>query len=113
MVKDRSGRRRHGRAGVPPVRFARGSDAELARRRRCCARSAPAHGCGRRRRGLRRPFVTARFVTNAAKKKVPIEKIKRVTGQRSNSIVLDYVAAATLDDDPPLLEIVARCDALL
>jgi hypothetical protein len=38
--------------------------------------------------------------------KVPIENIKRVTGQRSSAIVLDYVAAATLDDDPPLLEIV-------
>jgi integrase len=46
------------------------------------------------------------FITNAAKKKVPIESIKRVTGQRSSGIVLDYVAAATLDDDPPLLEIV-------
>jgi len=46
------------------------------------------------------------FITNAAKKKVPIENIKRVTGQRSSGIVLDYVAAATLDDEPPLLEIV-------
>ena len=46
------------------------------------------------------------FITNAAKKKVPIENIKRVTGQHSSGIVLDYVAAATLDDDPPLLEIV-------
>jgi len=46
------------------------------------------------------------FITNAAKKKIPIESIKRVTGQRSNTIVLDYVEAATLDDDPPLLEIV-------
>jgi len=46
------------------------------------------------------------FITNAAKKRVPIESIKRVTGQRSSGIVLDYVAAATLDDDPPLLEIV-------
>ena len=45
------------------------------------------------------------FITNAAKKKVPIESIKRVTGQRSSGIVLDYVAAATLDDDPPFLEI--------
>jgi len=45
------------------------------------------------------------FITNAAKKKVPIESIKRVTGQRSSGIVRDYVAAATLDDDPPLLEI--------
>ena len=42
----------------------------------------------------------------AAKKKVAIENIKRVTGQRSSGIVLGYVAAATLDDDPPLLEIV-------
>jgi len=46
------------------------------------------------------------FISNAAKKKVPIENIKRVTGQRSSAIVLDYVAAATLDDEPPLLEIV-------
>jgi len=29
-----------------------------------------------------------------------------VAGQRSSGIVLKYVAAATLDDDPPLLEIV-------
>jgi len=29
-----------------------------------------------------------------------------MTGQRSSGIVLDYVAAATLDDEPPLLEIV-------
>jgi len=47
------------------------------------------------------------FITNAAKKKIPIESIKRVTGQRSSGIVLDYVAAATLDDDPPLLEILS------
>ena len=33
--------------------------------------------------------------------------IKRVTGQRSNAIVLDHVAATTLDDEPPLLEIVS------
>jgi len=46
------------------------------------------------------------FITNAAKKKIPIESIKRVTGQRSSGVVLDYVAAATLDDDPPLLEII-------
>ncbi|MBC5825537.1 MAG: tyrosine-type recombinase/integrase [Candidatus Eremiobacteraeota bacterium] len=46
------------------------------------------------------------FITDAAKKKIPIESIKRVTGQRSSGIVLDYVAAATLDDDPPLLEII-------
>jgi len=47
------------------------------------------------------------FITNAAKKKTPIENIKRVTGQRSNAVVLDYVAAATLDYEPPLLEIVS------
>jgi integrase len=47
------------------------------------------------------------FITNAAKKKVPIENIKRVTGQRSSAIVLEYVAAATLDDDPPFLEIIS------
>ncbi len=46
------------------------------------------------------------FITNAAKKNIPIEAIKRVTGQRSSGVVLDYVAAATLDDDPQLLEIV-------
>ena len=45
------------------------------------------------------------FITNAAKKRVPIESIKQVTGQRSNAIVLQYVAAASLEDDPPLLEI--------
>jgi len=48
------------------------------------------------------------FITNAAKKKIPIESIKRVTGQRSNAVLLDYVAAATLDDDPPLLDIVGE-----
>jgi len=46
------------------------------------------------------------FITNAAKKKVPIENIKRVTGQQSSGIVLSYIAAATIDDDPPLLEII-------
>jgi integrase len=46
------------------------------------------------------------FITNAAKKKIPIESIKRVTGQRSSGIVLDYVAAATIDEDPAFLEIV-------
>ncbi len=46
------------------------------------------------------------FITNAAKKKIPIENIKRVTGQRSNAVVLDYVAAATIDDEPPLLDII-------
>lgn len=40
------------------------------------------------------------FIMNVAKKK-PIESIKRVTGQRSSGVVLEYVAAATLDDDPP------------
>jgi len=42
------------------------------------------------------------FITNAAKKKVPIENTKRVTGQRSSGIVLSYLAAASIDDDPQL-----------
>ncbi len=50
------------------------------------------------------------FITDAAKMHVPIERIKGVTGQRSNAIVLDYVAAATIDEDPPLLNI---ADAVL
>ena len=45
------------------------------------------------------------FITNAAQKSIPIESIKRVTGQRSSAIVLEYVAVATLDANPPLLEI--------
>ena len=67
-------------------------------RRRCVAGGVDGDFAGH---SLRRGFIT-----NAAKKRVPIENIKRVTGQRSNTIVLNYVAAATLDDDPPLLEIV-------
>jgi len=46
------------------------------------------------------------FITDAAKKKVPIEHIKRVTGQRSSNVVMTYIAAATIDEQPPLLEIV-------
>ncbi len=68
-------------------------------RRRCAAAGVVGDFAGH---SLRRGFIT-----NAAKKKVPIESIKRVTGQRSNGVVLDYVAVATLDDDPPLLEIVS------
>lgn len=45
------------------------------------------------------------FITNAAKNKIPVENIKRVTGQRSSGIVLNCVAVAALDDDPPLLQI--------
>jgi integrase len=67
-------------------------------RRRCVAGGIDGDFAGH---SLRRGFIT-----NAAKKNIPIESIKRVTGQRSSAIVLDYVAAATLDDDPPLLEIV-------
>ena len=67
-------------------------------RRRCAAAGVAGDFAGH---SLRRGFIT-----NAAKKKVPIESIKSVTGQRSSGIVLDYVAAATLDEDPPLLEIV-------
>lgn len=46
------------------------------------------------------------FITNAAKKKIPVANIQRVTGQRSSRIVLDYVAAAAVDEEPPLLAIV-------
>ena len=67
-------------------------------RRRCAAAGVDGKFAGH---SLRRGFIT-----NAAKKKVPLENIKRVTGQRSSGIVLDYVAAATLDDDPPLLSII-------
>ena len=69
-------------------------------RRRCIAGGVDGNFAGH---SLRRGFIT-----NAAKKKIPIESIKRVTGQRSNTVVLDYVAAATLHDDPPLLEILGR-----
>ena len=66
-------------------------------RRRCAAAGVAGDFAGHSmRRG---------FITDAAKKKVPVELIKRVTGQRSNAIVLDYVAAAMIDDDPPLLQI--------
>lgn len=60
----------------------------------------------RRRQRFRGHSLWREFITNAAKNKTPIESIKRVTGQRSSGIVLHYTAAATLDDDPPLLEIV-------
>ena len=46
------------------------------------------------------------FITRTAKK-VPHRDSKRVTRQRSGGIVLGYVAAATLGDDPPLPEIVS------
>ncbi|GAC1412654.1 MAG: hypothetical protein NVSMB64_22920 [Candidatus Velthaea sp.] len=46
-------------------------------------------------------------IMNAAKKKGPIKSIKCVTSQRSNAVVLDYLAAATLNDDPPLLQIIS------
>ncbi len=67
-------------------------------RRRCLAAGIAGDFAGH---SLRRGFIT-----NAAKKKVPVESIKRVTGQRSSSIVLEYVATATVDEDPPLLEII-------
>ena len=66
-------------------------------RRRCAASGVEGDFAGH---SLRRGFIT-----NAAKRRIPIESTKRVTGQRSSGIVLDYVAAATLDDDPPLLGI--------
>jgi len=70
---------------------------------RVLRRRAAAAGVGG---ALAGPSLRRGFITNAAKKKIPIESIKRVTGQKSSGVVLDYVAAATLDDDPPLLEIV-------
>jgi len=45
------------------------------------------------------------FITNAAKK-IPIEA-KRVTGQCSSGIVLDYVAVATRDSAASMLEILS------
>ena len=66
-------------------------------RRRCVAGGVDGDFAGH---SLRRGFIT-----NAAKKKIPIESIKRVTGQRSSGIVLDYVAAAILDEYPPFIEI--------
>jgi hypothetical protein len=54
-------------------------------------------GCARRALGGR----------DHAPRRILIASIKRVTGQRSNAIVLDYIAAVTLDDEPPLLEIVS------
>ena len=86
------------RQGLTANRLDPGDVARILRRR-CSAAGVDGDFAGH---SLRRGFIT-----NAAKKKIPIENIKRVTGQRSNSIVLDYVAAATLEDDPPLLEIVA------
>jgi len=79
------------------TRLDSGDVARVLRRRTAMAGVAGDFAGHSLRRGL---------ITNAAKKKIPIENIKRVTGQRSSGIVLDYVAAATLDDDPPLLEIV-------
>jgi len=85
------------RGGLTANRLDPGDVARIVRRRASAAGVTGDFGGHSLRRG---------FITNAAKKKVPIESIKRVTGQRSNTIVLDYVAAATLDEDPPLLEIV-------
>ncbi len=85
------------RARLTATRLDPGDVARILRRR-CAAAGVAGDFAGH---SLRRGFIT-----NAAKKKVPIENIKRVTGQRSSGVVLDYVAAATLDEDPPLLEIV-------
>jgi hypothetical protein len=35
-----------------------------------------------------------------------LANIQRVTGQRSGRIALEYVAAAAVDEEPPLLEII-------
>lgn len=48
------------------------------------------------------------FIMNAARKKIPIESTKPVTGKRLRGVVLEYFGVAILDDDPPLLEIVGR-----
>jgi hypothetical protein len=40
------------------------------------------------------------------KKRVAGESVERGIGRRSRRIVPDHAAAATLDDDPPLLEII-------
>ncbi len=85
------------RGGLTQNRLDAGDVARILRRRAAAAGVAGDFAGHSLRRG---------FITNAAKKKIPIENIKRVTGQRSNAIVLDYVASATLDDDPPLLEII-------
>jgi hypothetical protein len=67
-------------------------------RRRCAAGGVAGNVAGH---SLRRGFIA-----NAAKKKVPIGSIKRVIWQRSSGVMLDCVSTATLDDDPPLLEII-------
>jgi len=60
---------------------------------------------GQRRGRLRWALASVRFITNAAKK-IPIEA-KRVTGQCSSGIVLDYVAVATRDSAASMLEILS------
>jgi len=50
--------------------------------------------------------VTPRLHYRRGKEEGAIENIKRVTGQRSSNVVLNYIAAATIDEQPPLLEIV-------
>jgi len=40
------------------------------------------------------------------RKKFPIENIQRLPRQRSSGVVLNYFAAATIDDGPPLLQII-------
>ena len=87
------------RGRLTPNRLDPGDVARILRRR-CAAAGVVGDFAGH---SLRRGFIT-----NAAKKKIPIESIRRVTGQRSNGVVLAYVAAATIDDDPPLLEIVRK-----
>jgi hypothetical protein len=50
------------------------------------------------------PSAADRFLLLGASsgKKIPIESIKRVTGQRNNEIELGCEAAAKRDGDPPL-----------
>jgi integrase len=86
------------RGQLTPNRLDPGDVARILRRRAAAAGVAGDFAGHSLRRG---------FITNAAKKKIPVANIQRVTGQRSSRIVLDYVAAATVDDEPPLLEIVS------
>lgn len=49
---------------------------------------------------------TARVHYEPGEEERPIESIKRVTGQRSSRIGMTYGAAATVYNEPPLLEII-------
>ncbi len=83
-----AGRRERGRTGRPHLRLRRRlTEARLdpATSRESLRRRAAAAGVAGDSPGTRSG---CGFITNAAKKKIPIESIKRVTGQRSSGIVL-------------------------